>query len=160
MTIKKYGRGKEMTGIPLEKVEELLRQAGFSDKEIKRIELLSDNPIPVIRVTDYLFGEELGKIPEGKKAQDTIYQCLLFGRVLGVKRWVKVWTRNNAWQLRRFETAAYFKNSEDGWGKIIFVEKLGEDDPENRHPFFFNEISDPQELQEVERIARFIGLLI
>jgi len=163
-------KGGKMTKIPRKKVEELLKQAGFSEREIERIKLLSDSPVPVVEIESCSGREQVedmrkmtkGEIPEGKESQDSIYQCLLLGKILGVKRITHVYVADSAWQLKRFEVAVYRKNKNGIWDKVVFAEKEDDDckPVETCSPYDYFGPRNKDEFDEIQKVAKFIELLV
>jgi hypothetical protein len=124
-----------MNKIPRKRIKELLKQAGFLEEDSEKIKLLSDSPVPVLEIGSRSEREGFedmkkvgkGELPDGKEHRDAIYQCLLLGKILGVKRWVFVYVKDSAWILKRFEVVIYSKDKNRSWGKVIFAEKEDDD---------------------------------
>ena len=161
---------QKMTEIPREKVEELLEQARFSKKEVKRIKLLSDSPVPVVEIESRSGKKQVedmrkmtrGESPDGTESQGSTYQCLLLGKILGVKRCTFIYHGDTAWQLKRFEVAVYRKNKNGVWDKVVFAEHEDDDckPAETCIPYSYFGPRNKDEFDEVDKVANFIKLLV
>ena len=145
--------------VPDEKIEGLLKQAGFP--EINKINLLSVCPIPVLSISSHTMGETMqmwseildGKASPIREVSTAYYQCLLLGEAIGVKIITVEPDPNNPgdWKEEsKVEVVVYRRVSAEKWEKLTIIPR------EDKQP----DIISGTELGEVTKVARFIELIL
>ncbi|MDO8559197.1 MAG: hypothetical protein Q7R84_02590 [bacterium] len=153
-----------MTKIPRKKVEELLKQVGFSEREIERIYLSSVCPL-ALKISSHSMQEIAkmwGDIFDGKgtaikEVNTAHYQCLLFGEAIGVTIITSEPDLNNPgdWKKEIIVEVAVYKKVPGvltkKWEKITIIPKEG-----GQTPTLELEVN---RVFSVVKVAKFIELL-